>query len=92
MARLEEIAKGPGWLTDPEAAKSRAAVQGKDLFIYSAARTGVLGAVCSRRLSSIGRPLRYAARNFVLVELDDPHHSAQPPNSAIRQALDASGS
>jgi WD40 repeat protein/Flp pilus assembly protein TadD/predicted Ser/Thr protein kinase len=89
MARLEEIAKGPEWLTDLEAAKSRAAVQGKDLFIYF---TGSDWCPWCHlfKTTVLDRPTfaRYAARHFVLVELDDPRHTAQPPNSAIRQALE----
>jgi WD40 repeat protein len=89
MARLEEIAKGPEWLTDLEAAKGRAAVQGKDLFIYF---TGSDWCPWCRLLKTtvFDRPTfaRYAALHFVLVELDDPRQTAQPPNSAIRQALE----
>jgi len=89
MARLEEIAKGPEWLTDLDAAKSRAAMQGKDLFICF---TGLDWCPWCRLLKTavFDRPAfkQYAARHFVLVELDDPRHTAQPPNSAVRQALE----
>ncbi len=89
MARLAEIAKGPEWLTDLGAAKRQAAMQGKDLFICF---SGSDWCPWCRlfKTTVLDRPTfaRYAARNFVLVELDDPQHTAQPPNAAIRDALE----
>jgi serine/threonine-protein kinase len=89
MARLEELAKGPEWLTELSEAKRRAAAQGKDLFIYF---SGSDWCPWCRlfKTTVLDKPAfaRYAPRHFVTVQLDDPRGTAQPPNSAVRQALE----
>jgi tetratricopeptide (TPR) repeat protein len=89
MARLAEIGKGAEWLTDLETAKRQAVAQGKDLFVYFSGSDWCPWCLLFRR-TILDKPAfaRYAARNFVLVQMDDPHRSAPPANAAIRIPLE----
>ncbi len=88
MARLAELSKGGEWLTDLGAAKRQAAAEGKDLFIYFSGSDWCPWCLLLKR-SVFDRPAfaRYAARNFVLLLLDNPQRSAPPANAAVRDAL-----
>ena len=76
MARLAELSKGAEWLTDLEAAKRQAAAEGKDLFIYFSGSDWCPWCLLLKR-TVFDRPAfaRYAARNFVLLQLDNPQRS-----------------
>jgi tetratricopeptide (TPR) repeat protein len=89
LARLAEIAQGPEWLTDLDAARRQAAAQGKDLFIYFSGSDWCPWCLLFKR-TILDKPAftRYAARNLVLLQLDDPQRSAAPANAAVRAALE----
>jgi len=88
MARLAELSKGAEWLTDFDAAKRQAAAQGKDIFIYFSGSDWCPWCLLIKR-TVFDRPAfaRYAARNFVLLQLDNPQRTAPPANAATRDAL-----
>jgi tetratricopeptide (TPR) repeat protein len=89
MARLQAIAQGPEWLTDWEEAKRRAAAQGKNLFIYFSGSDWCPWCRLLKTTVFDKREFaRYAERHFVLLQLDDPHRTAAPTNSATRARLE----
>jgi tetratricopeptide (TPR) repeat protein len=81
LGRLKARAKRLVWNPDFEAAKSQAAREKKDLFVYFTGSDWCGWCLLVRR-DVFGKEafLDYVPRHFVLVELDFPHNKARPKN------------
>jgi serine/threonine-protein kinase len=85
---LEDKVKLQVWMDDLEAAKDLAAKEGKDLFIYFSGSDWCPWCILVKK-DVFGEDLfaRYAARHFVLVELDFPRYKAKPRHYQRNEGL-----
>ena len=81
LSELQKQVKVLVWSTDFEAAKSQAAREKKDLFVYFTGSDWCAWCLLVRR-DVFGKDafIDYVPKHFVMVELDFPHHKARPKN------------
>jgi serine/threonine-protein kinase len=88
MEELEKKSKVLVWNQDIEAAKAQAAKEKKDLFLYFGGSDWCPYDAAMRKTFLTKDAFRdYAAKNFVVVEFDDPRRKEKPANHPTRLKL-----